>query len=114
MLGTHLAALINSVADELPAAALEWLRAFDDREERDKSLQAFAIRTTGEGDEFATADRSTLQSNDRICRDGRGTGASIRGRGLPQSGGETACGACVPARLSGWQTVTPDGTIGRS
>ena len=52
ILGTPLASPINSVADQLPAAAVDRLRAFDEREERDKSLRALGLQTTGEGDEF--------------------------------------------------------------
>lgn len=52
ILDTPLAAVINSVTNQLPTAALERLHAFDNREERDKSLQAFGLRTTGDGDEF--------------------------------------------------------------
>jgi hypothetical protein len=52
MLGVTFAALVNSVADDLPTAALARLRAFDEREERDRSLQAFGLRTHGSGDDF--------------------------------------------------------------
>ena len=51
MLGTTFSALVNTVADELPPAALTRLRAFNEREERDRSLQAFGLRTDGSGDE---------------------------------------------------------------
>ena len=52
LLGTSFAALVNSVAAELPPAALAKLRAFDGREGRDRSLQAFELRTDGDGDDF--------------------------------------------------------------
>jgi hypothetical protein len=52
MLGVTLAALVDSVANELTPAALARLRAFDEREERDRSLEAFGLRTDGSGHEF--------------------------------------------------------------
>jgi hypothetical protein len=51
-LGTSFAPLVDSVAAELPPAALAKLRAFDGREMRDRSLQAFGLRTEGDGDDF--------------------------------------------------------------
>lgn len=52
MLGVTFAALVNSVASELPPAARARLRAFDARAEKDRSLQAFGLRTAGSGNEF--------------------------------------------------------------
>jgi hypothetical protein len=52
VIGSNFVALVDSVADELPAAALARLYAFDRREERDRSLRAFGLRTHGEGDQF--------------------------------------------------------------
>jgi hypothetical protein len=52
LLGTSFAPLVDSVAAELPPAALAKLRAFDGREMRDLSLQAFGLRTDGDGDDF--------------------------------------------------------------
>jgi hypothetical protein len=52
LLGTSFASLVDSAAAELPPAALAVLRAFDGRETRDRSLQAFGLQTDGEGDDF--------------------------------------------------------------
>jgi hypothetical protein len=52
LLGTSCTPLVNSVAAELPPAALAKLRAFDEREIRDRSLQAFGLRTDGDSDDF--------------------------------------------------------------
>ena len=52
VLGVTFAALVNSVVDDLPTAALARLRAFAEREEGDRSLQAFGLRTEGSGDDF--------------------------------------------------------------
>jgi hypothetical protein len=52
LLGTSLAPLVNSVADVLPPGALAKLRAFDECDLRDRSLQAFGLRTDGDGDNF--------------------------------------------------------------
>jgi hypothetical protein len=52
LLGTSFAPLVNSVAAELPPAALAKLRAFDGREMRDRSLQAFGLRTEGDSGDF--------------------------------------------------------------
>ena len=52
LLGTSYTALVGSVADELTPWALAQLRAFDARDDRDRSLQAFGLRTEGDADEF--------------------------------------------------------------
>jgi hypothetical protein len=52
LLSTTLTALTDTVADELPPAGLTRLRMFDQRQPRDRSLQAFGRRTEGEGPEF--------------------------------------------------------------
>jgi hypothetical protein len=52
LLRASFAPLVDSVAAELPPAALAKLRAFDEREMRDRSLQAFGLRTDGDGDDF--------------------------------------------------------------
>jgi hypothetical protein len=52
LLGTDLAAVIDSVANELPGAALDQFRAFARRVDRHKSLEAFGLRASGHGDTF--------------------------------------------------------------
>jgi hypothetical protein len=52
LLGTTFAVLVDAVASELPPTALAKLRAFDGREPRDRSLEAFGLRTDGDGDGF--------------------------------------------------------------
>jgi hypothetical protein len=50
--GTDLDRLIEQVAGVLPESAVETLRAFAGRSERDKSLRAMALATDGSGDTF--------------------------------------------------------------
>jgi hypothetical protein len=52
ILGFNFTTLVDSVARELPTVGLARLHAFDRREERDRSLQAFGLRTDGEGEDF--------------------------------------------------------------
>jgi hypothetical protein len=52
LLSTTLSALIDTVANELPPAGLTCLHMFNRRQPRDRSLQAFGLRTEGEGPEF--------------------------------------------------------------
>lgn len=50
--GTDLSRLINDLQSDLPPSALANLRAFVQRNERDKSLQAMGLATMGSGDSF--------------------------------------------------------------
>ncbi|GGL65133.1 hypothetical protein GCM10010095_57710 [Streptomyces anthocyanicus] len=49
LLGTSLRNLITEVSDSLPTSAVEELRAFDQRQEPDKSLAAMGLRRLGGG-----------------------------------------------------------------
>jgi hypothetical protein len=52
MLGMSFAALVESVAHQLPATGLARLHEFDRRDERHRSLRAFELQTQGEGSDF--------------------------------------------------------------
>ncbi len=52
MIGTSLSRLIDEVADDLPEPAAAGFRAFANRSERDKSLQAMGLGTVGTEDRF--------------------------------------------------------------
>lgn len=52
MLGITFTTLVDSVARELPGVGLARLQDFGRREEQDRSLQAFGLRTEGEGESF--------------------------------------------------------------
>ena len=52
LLGTDLGQVIDRVATLLPAPAVQALRAFASRAERDKSLRAMGLGTAGQGAEF--------------------------------------------------------------
>nr|WP_239106664.1 hypothetical protein [Streptomyces rubrogriseus] len=52
LLGTSLRSLITEVSDSLPPSATDELRAFDQRQEQDKSLESMGLRRLGSGQTF--------------------------------------------------------------
>jgi hypothetical protein len=50
--GVPLSALLDDLADELPERALATFRSFTERNDRDKSLYAMHLKTTGAGETF--------------------------------------------------------------
>jgi hypothetical protein len=55
LIGTDLSSLLAETAAELPEQVLEAFRRFAGRADRDKSLQAMGLRTTGVADSFRYA-----------------------------------------------------------
>ncbi|WP_344502958.1 hypothetical protein [Streptomyces lienomycini] len=49
LLGTSLRSLITDVSDPLLSSAVDTLRAFDQRQEQDESLEAMGLRRLGDG-----------------------------------------------------------------
>ncbi|MFF4472905.1 hypothetical protein ACFYZ3_25470 [Streptomyces sp. NPDC001599] len=49
LLGTSLRTLITDVSDSLPSSVVDELRAFDQRQEQDKSLEGMGLRRLGSG-----------------------------------------------------------------
>ncbi|MYS76765.1 hypothetical protein GTY88_41035 [Streptomyces sp. SID5926] len=52
LLGTSLRSLITEVSDSLPPSATDELRAFDQRQEQDRSLDSMGLRRLGSGQTF--------------------------------------------------------------
>lgn len=52
LVGTSLRELITDASAFLPLTAVDRLRAFDQRQEQDKSLEAMGMRRTGSGQKF--------------------------------------------------------------